>query len=722
MKKAYLSLFLFVSLFTNVQLRADEGMWLPILLDQLNITDMQARGFKLSAADIYNVNNTSMKDAVCQFGGGCTAELISGEGLLLTNHHCGIGYVQSHSSVEHDYLSNGFWAMNREEELPCPGLTATFIISMEDVTTQVLKNIDDQLGEKERNDAILKNIKELEKKNSVNGYEATIRSFYYGNVFYMFITETFTDVRLVGAPPISIGNYGGDTDNWVWPRHTGDFSMFRIYAGKDNRAAKYSKDNVPYKPKHFFSINAKGVKENDFTLVYGFPGRTTEYLTSYGVELVANVSDPLKVDLRTQRINIMEEEMKKSDKVRIQYTAKRNGTANAWKKWQGEMKGIRENDVVRKKQLQEADFMKRVQADNTLNNKYGTLLSDMDKAHQDLTPWQKGIDYMNEGCFSVEIIRFAGSFRKLIELCQAPTPNQKEIDDQLMALKASLPGFYKDYDINVDRKTAVALFSSVDKGMDPSMKPSVFADINKKYKGDIAKYFETVFGKSIFTNQEKLTALLSNWKNADWKKISKDPMFSLAAGLYNHQSTLIVPEWSKRNNEVNRLQRIYMKAQMEVFKDKKFYPDANSTLRVAFGNVDDYTPRDGVTYNWFTTLDGVIEKEDTTNPEFYVPTKLKYLYQTKDYGKYADKTDGHIHTCFIASNHTTGGNSGSPVLDAQGNLIGTNFDRCWEGTMSDINYDKDVCRNIVLDVRYTLFIIDKFAGAGYLLNEMKIIW
>lgn len=720
MKRFLFSFLLSSVLFTSIA-RADEGMWLPVLLDQLNITDMKARGFQLTAEDIYSVNHSSMKDAVCQFGGGCTAELISAKGLLLTNHHCGYSSIQSHSTVEHDYLTNGFWAMSQEEELACPGLTATFIVSMEDVTAKILAGVDPGATEAARNKIINANSKALEKANTKDGMEAMVRSFYYGNVFYMFLTQTFKDVRMVGAPPQTIGNFGGDSDNWVWPRQTGDFSLFRIYADKNNNPAEYSKDNVPYVPKSFFKINAGGIGENDFTMVYGFPGRTTEYLTSYGVDLIQNVSDPVKVDLRTKRIEIMEQEMLKNDTVRIQYAAKRNGTANAWKKWQGETMGLKKTGAIAKKEASEKIFQERVNADPAKKAKYGTLLHQMDSVYKDMVPAQRAIDYMSEGCFSVEGLRFAYSFHNLIDSSRIANPKQRVIDSLVAVLKLSAAGFFKDYDANTDKLMAIAMFDAVSKGLEEPMQPGTFMMVKKKYKGDFGKYFDMVYRKSVFLNQAKVMAMLNKYKASDWKKLSADPMFLLSADIYSFYYANTLPQWQKRNNEIQRLSRIYMAAQMEVFPERKFYPDANSTLRVAFGKVDEYSARDGINYNWFCTLDGVMEKEDPNSLDYQVPARLHELWAKKDYGPYADKKDGKLHTTFIASNHTTGGNSGSPVIDANGNLIGTNFDRCWEGTMSDVNYDPSICRNIILDVRYTLFIIDKYAGAGYLLKEMVII-
>lgn len=712
---------------TISKLSADEGMWLPNLLEGMTITDMQSRGFKLNAEDIYSINQTSMKDAVCQFGGGCTAELISQQGLLLTNHHCGFGYIQMHSSVEHDYLTNGFWAMSQKEELPCPGLTAMFIVSMRDVTNDVLSAVKSDMTEAERTSALQAKMTEMEKSNSKGTTMAMVRAFYYGNVFYMFMTETYSDVRMVGAPPMALGNFGGDTDNWVWPRHTADFSMFRIYADANNKPAAYSASNVPYVPKKSFTLNAHGVKAGDFTLVYGFPGRTTEYLSSYGVDLTANVSDPVKVQLRTIRLDIMKEEMMKSDVVRIQYASKRNGAANAWKKWQGEMLGLKQNDALGKKQRIEADFTKRIAADQTLQQKYGTVLVDLKTTHAEIVPWQQAVDYMNEGALSIELVKYVNGFRKLVELSKAASPDQKEIDAQLKLLRDGVEPFFKDYNAKLDQRVAIAVCKEMDKGMAADKKPPVFAEVQAKNKGNWDKYYASLYAKTMFTKKEKVQALLAGYDASKWQTIANDPAFPLTDGLYRHFSETLLPRFNQVNNEINRLNRIYMEAQMAVFKEKNFYPDANSTLRVTYGQVSgypDFQGKDGYMYNWYTTLDGLVEKgkQYPAVADYKVPQKITELVKAKDYGKYADPVDGKLHTCFIASNHTTGGNSGSPVLDANGNLIGTNFDRVWEGTMSDINYDPVVCRNISLDVRYTLFVIDKYAGAGYLLNEMSIKW
>lgn len=716
-------------------------MWLPILLDELNITDMHANGFKLSADDIYSVNHSSMKDAVCQFGGGCTAELISSKGLLLTNHHCGFGYLQSHSSNENNYLDNGFWAMNQQQELACPGLTVTFIVSMEDVTDKILVGVSDTMSEASRNKIIDVNSKALAKENTKQGFDAFVRPFFYGNVFYLFVTQTFKDVRMVGAPPQEIGNFGGDSDNWMWPRQTADFSLFRIYADKNNDPADYSKENIPYTPKKFFRINANGVGENDFTMVYGFPGRTTEYLTSYGVGLLENVADPVKVDMRTTRITIMEDEMKKDPEVKMKYAAKRNGAANAWKKWQGEEKGLKETNTIALKQAREDDFSKKINADAALKNKYGDLLPSLQKANEGIVPYEKGVDYMSEGIFSVELVGFANQFSDVIKYSSADTLDVKKLNNALNAVYGYALDFYKNYSVKVDKEEAFALITKMMDGIDslypydPQLDipskifyekngfalPFFCSTVQKKYKGDLQKYLDMIWSKSILLDSAKLFSMLRKWKPSDWKKISMDPAFVLTGTSYLYYDVFALHPYMKFNAIINALQRRYMKAMEEVFPEKKFYPDANFTLRVAYGKIDDYSPRDGVQYSWYSTLDGVMEKEDNSSFDYKVPARLHELWEKKDYGPYADKKDGKLHTSFIATNHTTGGNSGSPVLDANGDLIGTNFDRCWEGTMSDVNYDPKLCRNIVLDVRYTLFIIDKYAGAGYLMNEMEFV-
>ena len=663
-------------------------MWLPELLSSVE-GDMKNKGCHFSADDVYSINHSSMKDAVVLFGGGCTGEIISDSGLLLTNHHCGLGQVQSHSSVEHDYVTDGFWAMNRKEELPCPSLTVTFIESMEDVTNQIfpyVKNIADETRRQKVTDSLSQAIGW---KNA--GF---VKSFYYGNQFILIKTKTFSDVRLVGAPPISIGNFGGETDNWIWPRHTGDFSLFRVYANKNNDPSAYSTENIPYKPKYFFPISLKGENENDFTMVYGFPGRTQEYISSYAVDLIQNVSDSERVYYRTKKLDVWWNSILANDTVRIKYISKYYGLANGWKKMQGEMKGLKESNVIAKKQEFETEFTNRVNANVEWKKSYSNILPQLKTIYDSLKIMQPILDSYGEGELATELVSFAQRFEKLVALYEVEENfrDNNSIQKEIESLKNYAVSFFKDYDAAIDQKVLHAF--------NPYLSVSIF--------------------QSFLIDKNKVMNFLNHVSEKSIKKLKKDAAFAFISNIDDNMKKYILPKTTYLQNKLVVLNRSYMEAQMVVFPEKKFFPDANSTLRVAYGNVLPYVARDAVEFNWFTTLDGVVQKTaDISNQDFIVPEKLVELWLGKDYGQYADK-DGTLHTCFIAANHTTGGNSGSPVLDADGNLIGTNFDRVWEGTMSDINFDTTRCRNIILDVRYTLFIIDKFAGAGYLLKEMKI--
>lgn len=719
MIKKITSAFLILNFSFLISVKADEGMWLPLFLKAMNEADMQSKGLKLSAEDIYSINKSSLKDAIVSFGGGCTAEIISDQGLMFTNHHCGFGQIQAHSTVENDLLTNGFWAKSLSEELPNPGLTATIIIRMEDVTSKVLANVvagvTDAEREKKVNEAIAVICKDAVKDTH---YGAYIRPFFYGNEYYMFVTETFKDVRLVGAPPSSIGKFGGDTDNWVWPRHTGDFSIFRIYANKDNNPADYSKDNVPYKPKYVIPISIKGVEENDFTMVYGFPGRTTEYLSSFGVNIIMNESDPARVKIRKIRLDIWDEDMQASDKVRIQYAAKYAGLANYWKKWDGEVRGLKKADAINKKKLFEQDFLLKVNTDDEAKGKYGTLFADFEKAYAEISPLSKQRDYHAEAIMGIEAVGVAGYFRVLIDSLNTGKKAagwQKNIDK----IKEDVIAFYKDFNAATDEKMCAAMLKTYVDNIDKSQRAAIFAEIDKKYKGDFKKYAKDLYSKSMFVSQEKVMAALADM-DGNYKKMQKDPIFKLMYSCMTKYVGEVYPKYMELDAKITSLNRTYMKAMRELITNKKYYPDANSTLRVAYGKVNGYDPMDGVHYDYYTTLEGVMEKENPKVDEFVVSPKLKELYQKKDYGQYANKK-GELPVAFCASNHTTGGNSGSPVFNGEGQLIGTNFDRNWEGTMSDIFFNPDQVRNIVLDVRFTLFVIDKYAGAGYLLNEMNII-
>ena len=670
--KKILFLFAFLAVATS-SLRADEGMWLPSEII-LKIKDMQAKGFKLTAEDIYSINTSSLKDAVVHFGGGCTGEIISNEGLLITNHHCGFGQIQSHSSVEHDYLRDGFWAMTREQELPNPGLTVSFLEYMKDVTDEVLKGYKSNMPEAKRIEIVAKNSKAIEEKAVKEGksLRATVKPLFYGNQYYLYVFKVFTDVRLVGAPPSSIGKFGGDTDNWMWPRHTGDFSLFRVYAGADNEPAPYSENNVPYKPKRFFKVNAKGVSEGDFTMVYGFPGRTNEYLISDAVKYTAEKSNPHKIALRTLRLDIQNREMSKDQAVRIKYASKNASVSNAWKKWQGEAKGIFRMRAIENKQEFEAKFTEWSKG----KPEYENLVAKFHELYGMIEELSLVKDYQTEALNAVELVAFAGRGQRGAEK------------------------FYKDYYMPIDKDCFIALYNSYNKNIDDKYKSPYFLEQLKKF-GSIEAWADALF--------------------------TEKPNMEMAAEIYKqtnkHFNENYAPILDSVNKEITLLYRTYMRGQIEYNKatrgTKVFYPDANSTLRVAYGQVKGYSPADAVYYTPVSSLDGVIEKD---NPEIYdynIPQKLRDLHAAKDYGQW--EVNGSVPVAFIATNHTTGGNSGSPVLDAEGNLIGVNFDRVWEGTMSDVVYDPEVCRNISLDIRFALFVIDKLANADHLLEEMVIV-
>ena len=704
--KRLLILTLFLTLaFSNI--RADEGMWLPSLIKE-RFNDMKKNGFKLTASDLYDINKASLKDAIVHFGGGCTGELISGDGLLITNHHCGFGQIQSHSSVQNDYLKDGFWAMSREEELPNRGLTVRFLVRMEDVTLKVLQNIKDGATEEERIASISKNSAEIiDAAKKGNHYDARVESLYYGNQYFLFIYETYTDVRLVGAPPSSIGKFGGDTDNWMWPRHTGDFSLFRIYAGKDNMPAPYSKENVPYKPKKFFSISTSGVNEGDFTLVYGFPGRTQEYLYSEAVRYISDISNPHKIHLRTLRLDIQNEEMSKSQEVRIKYASKNASVANAWKKWQGEAKGIIKMNAVGTKK----EYEKRFSVWAASKPDYKGILDSIASIYNVLEPYSFANDYLVEAINSNEIIRFAGSIKSTIMRNSKMSPELSAQNIKELALR-----FYKDYDINIDEQSFKALLAEYQKNVPTEFQPEFFKELLEKF-GCTDNIVSDIFANSIFVSKDKVMSILDD--GVTQNMFDNDPAVLFYQKFNDHFNDNIKPIIDRSNSKLAIFYRKYMRGQMEFDQQKNFYPDANSTLRITYGKVKGYSPADGIYYNHLSTLEGIMQKDNPDIYDYNIPQKLRDIYKTKDFGRWA--VNGTVPVCFVASNHTSGGNSGSPVINAEGNLVGINFDRVWEGTMSDIVYDPEICRNISLDVRYVLFVIDKVAGAGHLLNEMKLV-
>lgn len=646
-------------------LRADEGMWLLPLLEKINSETMRNLGSRLTPEQIYSINNSSIKDAVVQFGGGCTGEIISGSGLLVTNHHCGYSSIQRLSSETHNYLEDGYWAMDRSEEIPVPGLSVTFLQKMWDVTEQT-KDLD-------ASEALVEKVK-AENPNC----EVRIVSFFNSNVRYIVVNKVYRDVRFVGAPPAASGKFGGDTDNWMWPRHTGDFSIFRIYAGKDNAPAAYSEDNVPYRPKKYFKISTAGVGEGDFTFIYGFPGTTREYITSDAVRYISEVSDPAKIDLRTQRLDIQKKHMSQSQDVRIRYSAKNASVSNAWKKWQGEMKGIRKMHTVDTKKEYEARFDKWA-----AGTKYEGLLDTLGVLYRQLEPCNYALEYTLESALAVELPKFAYSYATAKE-------------EQRESLKES---FYKDWYLPIDRETFIAMMSSYSKNVPDAYKPAYFFDKIKEYDGNLEAWTDAVFSSAL--------------GEGDCSGIADSEAYSFRKAFRDHYNEVLYPEVQRLNSAINRKYKSYMQGQMEFSPEKAFYPDANLTLRVAYGKVSGYEPADGIRYKEVSTLSGIMEKDNPDIFDYNIPQRLRDLYAT---GQYDD-----IPVCFIATNHTTGGNSGSPVINADGNLIGINFDRVWEGTMSDVAFDPEFCRNICLDIRYLLFVTDKVCGAGSLLKELEFV-
>ena len=696
------TLILVIALMAAMTARADEGMWLPSLISQ-RIVDMQEKGFRLDADDIYSINQASLKDAVVLFGRGCTGELISPEGLLLTNHHCGYGQIQQHSSVEHDYLKDGFWAMNRSEELPNKGLTVSFLERMDDVTAQVLSGYTPDMTEDQRVELVKKNSQALidEAVKEGKGLRATVEALYYGNQYFLFLYREYADVRLVGAPPSSIGKFGADTDNWMWPRHTGDFSMFRIYADKDNNPAPYSKDNVPYRPKKYFHISTKGVQEGDFTFIYGFPGRTQEYIHSEGVRYIEEIGDPHKIHLRTLRLDIMNKHQSESQKVRIQYSSKNAGVSNAWKKWQGEVKGIKKMKTVQTKQEFEKAFDKWAQG-----GEFDGVISKIASIYAELEPYQFATDYYTETVRTIEVANFAMSTARLFK--------QDGFDKAKAAELAET--FYKDWYLPIDKESFIAVMKEYEKNVPADFKPIYYKEKFASY-GSIEAWAEDIFTNSIFIDQTKVGALTSE----DKETVMADPAVEFFNEFLKWYAADIQPVTTRLNQDLQLAYRDYMRGQMVYCRTqrvpKAFYPDANLTLRVAYGHIKGYSPADGTYYLPSSTIKGIMEKDNPEIFDYNIPQRLRDIYAAKDYGRWADAS-GEVPVCFIATNHTTGGNSGSPVINADGELIGLNFDRVWEGTMSDIVFDPDICRNIALDIRYVLFTIEKIGGAGYLLDEM----
>ncbi|WP_333853785.1 S46 family peptidase [Epilithonimonas sp.] len=710
MKKILLSAFALSTVMTFAQQYG--GMWIPT---EVNEKEMKELGMKISAKDIFNPEKASIKDAVVQFDGGCTAEIISGKGLLLTNHHCGYDNIQSHSTVENDLLTNGFWAKDMNGELPNPGVTVDFITDIKEVTKDILSGTDGLTG-KDLDAKIKQNTDAYIASQKPESYQKiSVRSMYYGNKYYAYVIETYKDIRLVGAPPQAIGKYGSDTDNWVWPRHTGDFSMFRIYADKNNKPAEYSKDNIPYTPKHFLPISIKDKKEDDFTFVFGFPGRTTEYLPAVAVEKIMTEIDPAMISVRDVTLKTLDEKMRVDNATRIKYASKYARISNAWKKWQGEIEGLKKSNAVGKKQQYEQSLISK-------NPAIKTTIDGLNKLYNEQAPYALNRAYYSELPRNAETLALGSLFGSYVEAVENGTSSQKSLDN----LKSRLSEIYKDYESGLDAKVTAKVIALYANKTPQQFLPTGFEkykDVNQNIatienwaKSSVVMGGGKVNGATVYSDIDKVFAD----QNALVQALKKDPVVQLYASIKGTYVKTTHEKVTSLQTEIDALQKQFMAQQMETDKDRKFFPDANSTLRVTYGKVKGSNPRDAVNYGYQTHLAGVMEKYIPGDYEFDLPKKLINLYNTKDYGIYKDKS-GDVPVNFTATNHTTGGNSGSPALDAYGNLIGLNFDRQWEGTMSDINYDPKLCRNIMVDTKYILFVIDKYADAKWLINEMKIV-
>jgi hypothetical protein len=714
MKKILTSLVLALNVYAG-NVYADEGMWLPMFIERLNYVDMQKEGLHLTADEIYNVNHSSLKDAIILFGSGCTGEVVSEEGLLLTNYHCGYEQIQSHSSLEYDYLTDGFWAMKRSEELPNTGLTARFLVSITDVTQAVLGVVKENMTESER----AAKIKEVSKKleftaTKDNHYEASVVSFFNGNEYYLFTYESFKDVRLVGAPPSSIGRYGGVTDNWMWPRHKCDFSLFRIYASPQGTPAEYSESNIPYKPRHFLPISIKGVKENDFALILGYPGTTDRYLTSYGTEMALEKTNPAIVKIRTKKLEIIKADMNADDAVRIKYAAKYASSSNYWKYYIGQSEGLKKLKVIDKKRELESRFAEWVYGNKDRAAKYRDVLLNLSNAYETLSSTEPATRYTNEAIYrGCEIIAYAKKFNNLAT-AMAKSPSEPPGTDIVEKLRKTSAEYFKDYNAPTDEKLFSAMLQLFSQNVKQKYQPMLIVELNRKYKGNFTKYAAKVFNESNFATKDRVEIFL---QNPSLKVLQKDPAFRLMKA-FSENSVRIDSLTAMSGDQLLKGRRLFVAGLREMMPDRKFYPDANSTMRLTYGKITGYSPSDAVEYDFTTHLSGVIAKEDSTNEDFIVPAKLRKLYEEKDFGSYGN--NGDLVTCFLTNNDITGGNSGSPVMNADGELVGIAFDGNWEALSDNIAFEPELQRTICVDIRYVLFIIEKYAGATNLIKEMNI--
>jgi hypothetical protein len=714
--KRLVSILLILVLSFGFKVKADEGMWLLPLIEKLNMGKMTELGLKLSAEDIYSLNKASVKDAIVIFGGGCTGEIVSSQGLILTNHHCGYGSIQAHSSVEHDYLHEGFWAMSKEEELPNPNLSVTFLIRIEDVTSQMLAGVKDGMSETDRTAALNEARQSITKKASEgNSYRTTVSSFYGGNYFYLLVYESYTDVRLVGAPPSSIGKFGSDTDNWEWPRHTGDFSVFRVYSSPEGKPAPFSKANVPLKPKHYLPVSIKERNIGDFAMILGYPGRTNRYMTSFEINEQLQIVHPDRIKIRGIKQDIWMEDMKADQKVNIQYSAKYFGSSNYWKYSIGQKAGLERLNVKAKKEAIENQFNTWVAATPERKAKYGESLNMIKTAIEGRAEYYNAVQYLNECISGCELLSMNQIATSLITALKAGD-NQK-VTDAVANIKNRISGFYKDYNGPTDLKATKAMLKLYRSDVPAKFLPDFYTNVvDKKYKGNIDKFVDDMFAKTIFSSEAKLNAFL---EKPVLKTIEADPVYTTSASVYKTAG-----EISKGSSQFDAGlatgKRLWIAALMEMAPEKTQYPDANSTMRLTYGTVQNYDPRDGVTYKYYTTLQGVVNKYKAGDYEFDLPKRLLDLNAKKEYGRYGS-SKGYMPVCFLTTNDITGGNSGSPVMNGNGELIGLAFDGNWESMSGDIAYETELQRTIVVDIRYVLWTMDIYAGAKHLVDEMTIV-
>jgi len=715
MKKSFALLLILVLSF-GFKAKADEGMWLLPLIEKLNIGKMTELGLKLSAEDIYSLNKVCVKDAVVIFGGGCTAEIVSSQGLVLTNHHCGYGSIQAHSSVDHDYLRDGFWAMSKEEELPNPNLSVTFLIRIEDVTSQVLANIKQGMSETDRTAAVSEARQAIEKKAAEgNNYRTQVGSFYGGNYFYLLVYERYNDVRLVGAPPSSIGKFGFDTDNWEWPRHTGDFSVFRVYSGPDGKPAPYAKENIPLKPKHYLPVSIKDRNKGDFAMILGYPGRTNRYMTSYEVNEQLQIVHPDRIKIRGIKQEIWMKDMMADQKVNIQYSAKYSGSSNYWKYSIGQKGSLEKLNVKAKKEELEDQFNKWVVAAPERKTKYGEALNMIKTAIEGRAEYYNALQYINECNQGCELFSLNRGVANLVTALTAKD-NQK-ITDAVEQIKKNSSDFFKDYNPSTDNKSMKAMLKLYRADVPAKFLPDYFVNIiDKKYKGNIDKFVDDIFARSLFATEAKLNTFLSK---PVLKTLEADPVYLATTSIFKTAG-----EVSKASGQFDASlatgKRLWIAALMEMVPEKTQYPDANSTMRLSYGTVQDYDPRDAVTYKYYTTLQGVVDKYKPGDYEFDLPKKLIDLNNKKEYGRYGS-SKGYMPVCFLTTNDITGGNSGSPVMNGNGELIGLAFDGNWESMSGDIAYEPELQRTIAVDIRYVLWIMDVYSGAKHLVDEMTIV-